>query len=162
MEFHFYFVSVLQNSNWVLISLGEEGKKEKEKMFQAIFLIFKEFHFRSLKSTTISTFFINAGPIKCPHSVQCFGWLWHWFDFRPNFHFSFLMCMIKLSRIGPTQRADRSFFNIISCSFLLKKSFTPRMMLFIYWKKPKDSRVSDNNNTKSKYQGEWTKHFYGN
>lgn len=99
-------------------------------MFQAIFLIFKEFHFRSLKSTTISTLFINAGPIKCPHSVQCFGWLWHWFDFRPNFHFSFLMCMIKLSRIGPTQRADRSFFNIISCSFVLKKSFTPRMMLF--------------------------------
>lgn len=114
MEFHFYFANVPQNSNWVLIS-------QREKIFQDVFFILKAFHFTSLKSVSISPLFIHTGPIKWLHLVDCFGWLWPWFDFKSKFHFSFLMSGIKLSCICPTQRTDRSFFSIISCSLVLKK-----------------------------------------
>lgn len=148
-EIPFLLCKCSTNSNWVLISQWEK------KIFQDVFLILKAFHFTSLKSVSIATLFIHTVPIKWLHLVDCFGWLWPWFDFKSKFHFSFLMSEIKLSGICPTQRTDRSFFSIISCSLVLKKSLSLRewCCLCKLFEKLKDLCVSCNNNTNGKHHG---------
>lgn len=55
------------------IPVGCSLAREEKKMLQEVFLIFKAFHFTSLKSIPISTLFIVTGPIKCLHLVDCFA-----------------------------------------------------------------------------------------
>lgn len=136
MQFHFYFANVPQNFNWVL-NRGL-GKKCFKKYFKILknsisnlisLLLLPRIPFKSRKSTR--TLFIDTGSMKCFHLINCFNWPWHWFCVRPKFHSFFLMFMIKFLSIRPTQRAGRSFFSTISCSLVLKKSFSLRMILFI-------------------------------
>lgn len=133
-------------------------KGEKKEMLQEVFLNPQQFHFKSLKSTSIPTIFIDIGSIKCLHLINCFNWPWHWFDNKPKFHSPFLMFMIKLSCIRTIQRAGRSFFNVISCSLVLKKSVSENDSVYLnHWWKLKDSNVSGNSNTNGKHHGKQTK-----